>query len=610
MINKKSDINLIKFVENIYHNIVHYSIKRYNWIILYFSFFIIHFSLVFNTCIAQEESNLQKSNQNIENVQTILSDTVKSLDGLKNSINKVLNSIVMKSAKMSVSVYSLDKKQFYYTRNADLPLVPASNTKLVTTFLALENLTKDYKFKTQIYTDADSSNESKSVDEFNLNGNLYIVGGGDALLRISDIEYLADKLKSRGIKKINGDIYADGSFFDGMKSRLEYSGDRDVVEPLPPISALSLERNTATVIVHTSGLPGSAAKAQVIPASDAFRIINTSKINVPKLKAQKTKISDKKSIKSTKTKYTKKSYIKKSRKSRHSHSFLDFHSIPDIYEVNNIYDQKYGDRIKSNKNVRQAVPSIKIQSKLSSDGFQDFFIGGSVPRNQSFTRSFTLFNPELAVAGFLKNRLYSGNISVTGKLRVGSIDKTSKKAGLLAEVTRPISDMIYLINKNSDNYLAETLFKTVGASQGNTSSNCEENRKLFSHLFDSLSIPCENCIINDGSGLSRRNRLTANTLVKLLEISTNRSYGRFLDSSLSIAGVDGTLRKRMKGTKAQNNLRAKTGTHNNVSALSGFVTTLDGERLAFSFIFNGPNVGLYKRAENDLGVLLSNFTNK
>jgi D-alanyl-D-alanine carboxypeptidase len=95
--------------------------------------------------------------------------------------------------------------------------------------------------------------------------------------------------------------------------------------------------------------------------------------------------------------------------------------------------------------------------------------------------------------------------------------------------------------------------------------------------------------------------------VKLLASASRLSFGRQLDSTLPVAGYDGTLRNRMIGTLAENNVHAKTGTHGNVSALSGYVTTLDGERLAFAFMFNGPSVGVYKTVENELGTLLAQF---
>lgn len=78
-------------------------------------------------------------------------------------------------------------------------------------------------------------------------------------------------------------------------------------------------------------------------------------------------------------------------------------------------------------------------------------------------------------------------------------------------------------------------------------------------------------------------------------------------SSLAIAGVDGSLRRRMIGTAAHNNVRGKTGTLRNVSSLGGYVTTRDGELLAFTILSNGPKTGSYKAAENTAAALLAGF---
>jgi D-alanyl-D-alanine carboxypeptidase/D-alanyl-D-alanine-endopeptidase (penicillin-binding protein 4) len=90
----------------------------------------------------------------------------------------------------------------------------------------------------------------------------------------------------------------------------------------------------------------------------------------------------------------------------------------------------------------------------------------------------------------------------------------------------------------------------------------------------------------DASGLARQNLITAEATVQLLaHMSRHRHFQIWLDAQ-PVAGVDGTLRGRLRGTMAAGNLRAKTGTISNVSALSGYVTTAAGERLAFSIIVN------------------------
>jgi D-alanyl-D-alanine carboxypeptidase/D-alanyl-D-alanine-endopeptidase (penicillin-binding protein 4) len=116
----------------------------------------------------------------------------------------------------------------------------------------------------------------------------------------------------------------------------------------------------------------------------------------------------------------------------------------------------------------------------------------------------------------------------------------------------------------------------------------------------------------DGSGLSRRNYVSPRCLVTLLTYLRKQSYGSLLYDSLPIAGVDGTLRNRMKGTPAENNCRAKTGTLGHVTALSGYVTTRDGETLVFSLLMNnhlGPNSD-GTAVQNKIVTLLAGYKKK
>jgi D-alanyl-D-alanine carboxypeptidase/D-alanyl-D-alanine-endopeptidase (penicillin-binding protein 4) len=113
----------------------------------------------------------------------------------------------------------------------------------------------------------------------------------------------------------------------------------------------------------------------------------------------------------------------------------------------------------------------------------------------------------------------------------------------------------------------------------------------------------------DGSGLSRRNKISSRLLCDMLAKVSEKDYYQEFDSTLSIAGFDGTISKRFHNTKARLNLRAKTGTHSNVSALAGYVRSSEGERLCFAFIFNGPSVGQYKYIENEIGRMLAEYPN-
>lgn len=178
---------------------------------------------------------------------------------------------------------------------------------------------------------------------------------------------------------------------------------------------------------------------------------------------------------------------------------------------------------------------------------------------------------------------------------------------LLIEFQRPLLDLVAITNKRSDNYVAEHLFKLNGSYNNFSNDNWESSLEMLYRTADSLDIPISDCEINDGSGLSRRNLLSARAITKLLSHIHKSNYSKEFYESLSIAGKDGTLKSRMKYGHTPGNVHAKTGTLRNASGLAGYVKTLDGETLAFAFIFNGRKYRYYKQVEDEMAALLAGF---
>jgi D-alanyl-D-alanine carboxypeptidase/D-alanyl-D-alanine-endopeptidase (penicillin-binding protein 4) len=118
--------------------------------------------------------------------------------------------------------------------------------------------------------------------------------------------------------------------------------------------------------------------------------------------------------------------------------------------------------------------------------------------------------------------------------------------------------------------------------------------------------------LDDGSGLSRNDLISANTTVQLLTYMSRHKYFAQFRDALPIAGVDGTLSTRMRGTPAQGNLRAKTGSLSSVASLSGYVTTAAGEHLVFSMMLNNyPDASAVRRDSIDaIAILLASFSGK
>jgi len=134
---------------------------------------------------------------------------------------------------------------------------------------------------------------------------------------------------------------------------------------------------------------------------------------------------------------------------------------------------------------------------------------------------------------------------------------------------------------------------------------------VINEFLNSLGIDTTRYHIADGSGVSSYNLLTAEMIAQLLGSMAKRdSIFPLFYESLPIAGIDGTLQQRMKGTPAEGNLRAKTGTISAVSSLSGYVRTLDDEQLVFSMFMQNfiYPTRLYQQAQDKIGALLASFS--
>ena len=125
-------------------------------------------------------------------------------------------------------------------------------------------------------------------------------------------------------------------------------------------------------------------------------------------------------------------------------------------------------------------------------------------------------------------------------------------------------------------------------------------------------IRSEALVLSDGSGLSRNDMITAEASVQLLTYMSRHRYADAFRNALPIAGVDGTLRNRLKNTPAENNLRAKTGSLSSAASLAGYVTTAAGEKLAFSIMVNNYPDGVEPRIVciDPIAVLLASFTGR
>lgn len=218
-------------------------------------------------------------------------------------------------------------------------------------------------------------------------------------------------------------------------------------------------------------------------------------------------------------------------------------------------------------------------------------------------------NPPLFAAKKLMEKLIAYGVEVEGKSISG---QTIDNAKLLVESSIELRELLKEINKSSDNFYAECLFKALGSAYSGQQGNSFFSTQAILNYIEDNSIYSTGTTIVDGSGISRFDQVTAAALVGLLEkVYFNIKQFDDFFNSLSIAGVDGTLRKRMIGTPAENNFRGKTGTLNGVSSIAGFVTTADDDDLIVCMMFEFTQGGAnkYKNIQDGIIEILARWKN-
>jgi D-alanyl-D-alanine carboxypeptidase/D-alanyl-D-alanine-endopeptidase (penicillin-binding protein 4) len=226
-------------------------------------------------------------------------------------------------------------------------------------------------------------------------------------------------------------------------------------------------------------------------------------------------------------------------------------------------------------------------------GRQDLIVTGTIPLDaKESVESAAVDNPTLFFAAALRLALEARGIAVTGEA-VDIDDIADASAGSRRVLARlqspPLSEFGKTLMKISQNLYAETMMRALSLEPG--PATMEASRTMAEETLGRWGIGPGQFVISDGSGLSRMNYVCASTITRILRAVARdpQSFDAFV-ATLPIAGKDGTIASRMRGTRAEGNVKAKTGTIRNVRSLSGYLTTADGERLTFSMIANNFTV--------------------
>ena len=429
-----------------------------------------------------------------------------------------------------------------YERNADLYFTPASNAKLYTSAFALATLGPDYHFRTTIESAAPPDASGR------VHGDIVFVGRGDPDLSNRKFPYvqkaerdgipekviaeLADGVAAKGVKQIDGDIVADDSYFAYDPYPEGWSVGDLYFSFGAPISAIDLDDNTLTVAVQPGEHLGDPAALAVEPWA-AYETFGHDVTTGPSASKQRFSV------------------------------------------------------------VRQPGPN-------------PILLRGSIPLGAPPAKLDLALDEAAEYTGrLLKLLLAARGVRVVGGVRVqhgappereadGSTSLVAPPAPsiavtdpvVLAEHTSPaLLESIRMLNKISQNLHAELILRTIAREKtgvGTTDAGVVIERDFLK----AAGIEDGDVVLADGSGLSRQDLVTPRATAQLLEYAAQQPWGESYASTLPVAGEDGTLEDRMKGTAAAGRIHAKTGALEHVRGISGYATTVHGARVVFSMFMN------------------------
>jgi len=423
---------------------------------------------------------------------------------LKQSIDAVLHGGDMAGCAVGMRVVDADTGHVLFDHDADRPLKPASNMKVMTSAAALSLLRPEYVFNTEFYASA------RPVDGV-VAGDLYIKGYGSPSLSGEQWWLMAREIRARGVTRIEGDLVGDDTYFDAVERPEGWPSPTEDAFYNAPVSALSADYNAVTIVVRPTR-EGSEPEVFLTPFSSFFKVAN---------KAM----------------------------TRGSRSNL---------RVGRQFDGSQNTIVVEGNISARSAPSVSYRS---------------------------VEQPTLYALAAFREAASKEGIVIKGLNRRGLTPDRAVK--IYEHESRPLSDLVRIMNKLSNNYMAESFLKTLGAETAGPPGTSLKGALAISAFLEGLGVDTSRLKLTDGSGLSHANRLTAASLASLLVAMYGdfESYPEFM-SSLAVGGVDGTLDRRMVGGPAQRRIRAKTGHLNGVSALSGYAFSQQGRVLAFSILVN------------------------
>ena len=245
------------------------------------------------------------------------------------------------------------------------------------------------------------------------------------------------------------------------------------------------------------------------------------------------------------------------------------------------------------KTVESGADNVGLELAKTGEGGRRLSakLSGAVSADSRLVRyTKRVEDPQLLAGYALRAIMEDSGVKVAGDVKLGAPSATTPSRGnvLARHESEPLSTLLYALGKNSDNFYAEMIFKSLAAEAKTRPAKSQDAAEIVTKWIEKNELGDTGLVVKNGSGLFDANRTTASSMAKLLRFvwQDPSLRGEFV-SQLAIGGVDGTLHKRFRDLRAHRAVRAKTGTLDDAIALSGYVLAPSGKStIGFAILFN------------------------